>query len=106
MVREDLANPKLLFAGTEFGIYMTLDGGGHWIKLKEGLPTVAVDDILIHPRERDLIAGTHGRSIYVMDDITPYEHWSARVLSTNRCACGTTVVSYSFSNRCAVSACV
>ena len=76
VVREDLVNPRLLFAGTEFGIFMTLDGGAHWSKLP-GLPTVAVDDIAIHPRERDLVIGTHGRSVWVMDDITPLEHWTA-----------------------------
>jgi photosystem II stability/assembly factor-like uncharacterized protein len=81
VVREDLSNPKLLFAGTEFGIWMTLDGGRHWTKLGEGLPTVAVDDIQIHPRERDLVIGTHGRSVYVLDDITPYERWTDGVLS-------------------------
>ncbi len=81
VVREDLSNPNLLFAGTEFGIWMTLDGGRHWVKLKEGLPTVAVDDIVIHPRERDLVIGTHGRSIYVLDDITPCERWTAGVLA-------------------------
>jgi hypothetical protein len=80
VVREDLTNPRLLFAGTEFGLWMTLDGGAHWVKLAEGLPTVAVDDIVIHPRERDLVAGTHGRSIYVLDDITPLEQWSDGVL--------------------------
>ncbi len=77
VVREDLANPRLLLAGTEFGIYMTLDGGAHWTRISEGLPTVAVDDIAIHPRERDLVIGTHGRSLYVLDDITPLEHWGA-----------------------------
>ncbi|HEY2953904.1 MAG TPA: hypothetical protein VGK89_01500 [Candidatus Eisenbacteria bacterium] len=80
VVREDLSNPRLLFAGTEFGIWMTLDGGAHWVKLGEGLPTVAVDDIAIHPRERDLVIGTHGRSVYVLDDVTPYERWSEGVL--------------------------
>ncbi len=81
VVREDLSNPKLLFAGTEFGIWMTLDGGTHWVRLGEGLPTVAVDDIVIHPRERDLVIGTHGRSVYVLDDITPYERWTAGTLA-------------------------
>jgi hypothetical protein len=79
-IREDLENPRLLFAGTEFGIYVSLEGGEHWIKMK-GLPTVAVDDILIHPRDRDLVVGTHGRSAWVMDDITPLEHWNPRALS-------------------------
>jgi hypothetical protein len=75
VVREDPGNRDLLFAGTEFGIFMSLDRGAHWMPAGDGLPTVAVDDILIHPRERDLIVGTHGRSIYVLDDITPLEHW-------------------------------
>ncbi|MBI5710829.1 MAG: hypothetical protein HZC42_11080 [Candidatus Eisenbacteria bacterium] len=79
VLREDLANPDLLFAGTEFGIFVTLDGGRHWAKLGDGLPTVAVDDIVIHPRERDLVIGTHGRSVWVLDDITPLEQWSAAV---------------------------
>ncbi|HTK31734.1 MAG TPA: hypothetical protein VL332_07200 [Candidatus Saccharimonadaceae bacterium] len=75
VVREDLENPRLLFAGTEFGLYMSQDAGGHWLRLDQGLPTVAVDDIQIHPRERDLVAATHGRSVYVLDDITPFERW-------------------------------
>ena len=50
------------------------------MKLKQGLPTVAVDDILIHPRERDLIVGTHGRSVYVLDDIGPLEQSTGEVL--------------------------
>jgi photosystem II stability/assembly factor-like uncharacterized protein len=72
-LREDYDNPNLLFAGTEFGLYVTLDGGKEWKKFMTGLPSVRVDDILIHPRERDLIVGTHGRSIYIADDITPLE---------------------------------
>jgi photosystem II stability/assembly factor-like uncharacterized protein len=72
-LREDYDNPNLLFAGTEFGLYVTLDAGREWKKFMTGLPSVRVDDILIHPRERDLIIGTHGRSIYIADDITPLE---------------------------------
>jgi photosystem II stability/assembly factor-like uncharacterized protein len=71
--REDPVNPYLLFAGTEFGIFMSRDRGDHWTSIKENLPTVSVDDIEIHPREHDLIIGTHGRSIYVLDDISPLE---------------------------------
>ncbi len=77
VVREGLENPNLLFAGTEFGIRTSVDGGAHWIKVGEGLPTVAVDDIAIHPREHDLVVGTHGRSLWIIDDITPLEHWSS-----------------------------
>jgi hypothetical protein len=80
VVREDLTNPRLLFAGTEFGIWTSFDAGAHWVKLDSGLPTVAVDDIQIHPRERDLVIGTHGRSVYVLDDITALEGWGDGVL--------------------------
>jgi hypothetical protein len=80
VIREDRGNQNLLFAGTERGIFMSLDAGGHWMKMDQGVPSVAVDDILIHPRERDLIIATHGRSVYVMDDITALEHWSERAL--------------------------
>jgi hypothetical protein len=72
-LREDYENPNLLFVGTEFGLYVTLNGGREWKKFMTGLPSVRVDDILIHPRDRDLIVGTHGRSIYIADDITPLE---------------------------------
>jgi photosystem II stability/assembly factor-like uncharacterized protein len=71
--REDPINANLLFTGTELGIFMSLDRGEHWQQLKDGLPTVAVDDIEIHPRDHDLIIGTHGRSIYVIDDISALE---------------------------------
>ncbi len=75
VVRESARNPNLLLAGTEFGLYATLDGGGHWHRLR-ALPTVAVHDLVIHPRDRELVIATHGRGIYVMDlapleDLTP-----------------------------------
>ncbi len=81
VVRESPGNGGLLFVGTESGIFMSLDRGAHWIKAGEGMPTVAVDDILIHPRDRDLIAGTHGRSILILDDITALEQWKPAVAS-------------------------
>ena len=65
--------------GTEFGLYVTLDRGREWKKFMTGLPSVRVDDILIHPRDRDLIIGTHGRSIWIADDITPLEQMKPRV---------------------------
>ena len=78
VVREGHSNPKLLFAGTEFGLYVSLEGGSRWMKFGE-LPTVAVDDLVIHPRDHDLVVGTHGRSVYVVDDIMPLEHWTPSV---------------------------
>jgi photosystem II stability/assembly factor-like uncharacterized protein len=69
VVREDPVNPFLLYAGTEYGLFASLDKGGSWLKLG-GLPTAAVDDLQIHPRDRDLVIATHGRSLYVLDDLT------------------------------------
>lgn len=81
VIREDLANPDLLFCGTEFGAFASFDRGAHWLPLKQGMATVAVDDLLIHPRDRDLIAGTHGRSIMVIDDIGALEQSTAAALA-------------------------
>jgi photosystem II stability/assembly factor-like uncharacterized protein len=67
---EDTVNPNLLFAGTEFGAFFTLDGGKKWIQLKGGLPTIAVRDMVIQERENDLVIATFGRGFYVLDDIT------------------------------------
>jgi len=83
VMREDPFNKNLLFAGTEFGFYISFDRGGQWRKFMPGLPTVAVDDIVVHPRERDLVIGTHGRSVYVLDDIRPLEELTTEVLQSN-----------------------
>ena len=73
VIREDLINPNLLFVGTEFGVLASIDGGKSWASLMNGLPVVAVHDLLIHPDRGDLIAGTHGRGVWIMDDITPLQ---------------------------------
>ncbi len=73
VVREDPKNPNLLYAGTEFAAYYSVDGGATWNELGVGLPTVSVHDLIIHPREGDVIAGTHGRSVWILDDITPLQ---------------------------------
>lgn len=73
VIREDRKNPNLLFVGTEFGVFVTVDSGSSWTPLRNGLPTVAVHDLLIHPREPDVIAGTHGRGVWILDDITPLQ---------------------------------
>ncbi|MGH9730677.1 MAG: hypothetical protein ACRD4A_03180, partial [Candidatus Acidiferrales bacterium] len=80
VIREHPDDPNMLFVGMEFGAYFSLDGGGHWNKLGMGLPTVPVDDIQIQPRENDLILATHGRSIYILDNITALQHLNDKVL--------------------------
>jgi photosystem II stability/assembly factor-like uncharacterized protein len=82
VIREDPVNPNLLFAGTEFGIFVTFDRGANWHRMKNGLPTVPVFDIQIQPREHDLILATHGRSIWVMDNISALEQWNDDVLTS------------------------
>src|SRR4030095_12626135 len=64
-------NPNLLFVGTEFGLFFTIDGGQKWIQLKGGLPTISVRDLAIQKRENDLVVATFGRSIYILDNYTP-----------------------------------
>ena len=68
---EDTVDANLLFAGTETGAFFTIDGGAHWVRLKGGLPTIAVRDMVIQARESDLVIATFGRGFYVLDDITP-----------------------------------
>lgn len=68
---EDPGDPNLLFAGTEFGAFFSRDGGKRWVQLKGNLPTIPVRDIAIQKRENDLVLGTFGRGIYILDDYTP-----------------------------------
>ena len=71
VIKEDLVNRNLLFLGTEFGLWISMDGGGQWSHFKGGnLPNVAVRDLAIHPRDNDLVIATHGRGIWIIDDIT------------------------------------
>jgi photosystem II stability/assembly factor-like uncharacterized protein len=79
VVKEDTVNKDLLFVGTEFGLFISVDGGRQWAQFKGGnMPAVAVRDIAIHPRESDLILATHGRGIWIVDDITPLARAHAR----------------------------
>jgi photosystem II stability/assembly factor-like uncharacterized protein len=74
VVREHPRQPNLLFVGTEFGVYYSADAGGHWTQLKSGIPGVPVYDLQIQARANDLVVGTHGRGIYILDDLSPLEH--------------------------------
>ncbi len=77
VVREDPKNTNLIYAGTELGVFASYNGGGNWVALNlKNLPAVAVHEILVHPRDNDLILGTHGRSIMILDDATPIQQMS------------------------------
>ncbi|HEV8578037.1 MAG TPA: hypothetical protein VGX68_03050 [Thermoanaerobaculia bacterium] len=80
-IEQDPADKDLLFLGTEFGLWVSLDGGGRWMKWTHGVPTVSVMDLVIHPRDLDLVIGTHGRAIYVLDDITPLRTLSDKTMA-------------------------
>ncbi len=74
VIREHPRQPNLLFVGTEFGAFFSTEGGNHWTQFKSGLPPVPVDDIAIQSRFNDLVLGTHGRGIWILDDLTPLEY--------------------------------
>ncbi len=82
VVAEDHLSPQLLFTGTEFGVYATLNGGKSWVQMKSGLPTIAVRDIDIQKRENDLVLATFGRGFYILDDYSPLRIMSDSLLNT------------------------
>jgi photosystem II stability/assembly factor-like uncharacterized protein len=83
VVKQDLVNPDLLFAGTEFGLWISVDGGRQWGQFSANLPNVAVRDIAIHPRDHDVVLATHGRGVYIIDDITPLRTLTAKTLESD-----------------------
>ena len=83
VVREDYKNPDLLFAGSEFAVYISLDRGENWKRFMNGLPTVPIHDLYIHPRENDLIAGTHGRGAWIMDNLSALQQLTPKVREKN-----------------------
>ena len=82
VIREDPVNQDLLFVGTDVGVYASLDRGGSWQRFMNGLPTAPVRDLQIHPRDGELIAGTHGRSIWIVD-ITPLQQLDGSVMASD-----------------------
>jgi hypothetical protein len=77
VVREDPRNKNLLYIGTEMGVYASWDRGAHWTSLRGDLPIVPVRDIQVHPRDNDLLLATHGRGLYILDDITALQQLAA-----------------------------
>ncbi len=81
VIREDHKNPNLLFAGTELGTYASIDGGKNWTKFMTGMPTNPAYDMLIHPRENELVVATHGRGIFIAD-ISPLQGMTSAVMNS------------------------
>ncbi|MBT8237306.1 MAG: hypothetical protein KJN65_01555 [Croceitalea sp.] len=82
-IQEDYENPDLLFLGTEFGLYITMDGGKNWKKFTNNMPSVAVHFIDLQKKTNDLVMGTHGRGVIIVDDISPLRDINNEVLSKN-----------------------
>jgi photosystem II stability/assembly factor-like uncharacterized protein len=82
VIKEDTVSSRLLFLGTEFGLWISLDGGRQWAQYKGGdFPNVAVRDIVVHPRESDLVLATHGRGIWIVDDVSPLRQLTPEILA-------------------------
>ncbi len=71
VLREDLVDPNLLYLGTEFGLFISPDAAAHWLPFRANLPMVPINDIALHPRDHALVLGTHGRGIWILDDVRP-----------------------------------
>lgn len=78
-IQEDFENPNLLYLGTEFGLYITIDGGRNWSKFTNNMPATAVHHVTLHPRDNALVLATHGRGVIIIDDITPLRQLTAEV---------------------------
>jgi photosystem II stability/assembly factor-like uncharacterized protein len=79
VIFEDRKNPHLLFVGTDGGVFVTIDGGQRWVRFKNEMPSVPVHDLLVHPRENDLVVGTYGRGLFVTD-VTPLQELNESVM--------------------------
>lgn len=77
---QDHVNPNLLFVGTEFGLFFTIDGGDKWVELKGGLPTISFRDLAIQRRENDLVGASFGRGFYILDDYSPLRYLTTEAL--------------------------
>jgi len=81
-IREDLRNPSSLYLGTELGLFFSNDGGTHWVELKGNMPTMAFNDLVIHPRDNDLVLGTHSRGIWILDNINMLQELTPDVVAS------------------------
>jgi hypothetical protein len=82
-VREDTKNPNVLFLGTEFGLFYTWNGGANWVELKNNMPTLAFNDLVIHPRDNDLVLASHGRGVWILDKVNALQELTPAVASAD-----------------------
>jgi len=80
-VHEDPKNANLLYIGTEYGLFISADSGARWLDFRSNLPRVPVNDLVIHPRENDLVLATHGRGVWILDDITSLQQLTPQTMS-------------------------
>ncbi len=82
-IKEDLVNKNLLFVGTEFGLFMSINGGMDWVQMNSKVPNTPVRDMVIHPVTNDLVLGTHGRGVIIIDDLTGIRNVSSKILESD-----------------------
>ncbi len=82
-LREDPRNPSVLWLGTELGVWWSWNGGENWVELEGGLPTLAVNDVVIHPRDNDLVLATHGRGIWILDQVNALQEMTAAIAESD-----------------------
>jgi len=80
-IREDPRNPDVLYVGAEFGFWISIDGGDHWVELKNNMPTLPFNDFVIHPRDNDLVLGSHGRGAWILDKINAIQELTPDVMA-------------------------
>ncbi len=81
-VREDPRNLSVLFLGAEIGLFYTMDGGAHWTELRSGMPTLPFNDLVVHPRDNDLVLATHGRGVWILDQINALQELTPEVMTS------------------------
>ena len=80
-IKEDPRNPNVLYVGAEFGFWISIDGGEHWVELKNNMPTLPFNDFVIHPRDNDLVLGSHGRGAWILDKVSAIQELTPEVMA-------------------------
>ncbi|HET9370847.1 MAG TPA: hypothetical protein VFO19_11390 [Vicinamibacterales bacterium] len=82
-IREDAKNPNLLYLGTELGLFVSVDGGTRWLSFRQNMPTLAINDLIVHPRDNDLVLGTHGRGVWILDNVAALQELTPEVVASS-----------------------